>query len=325
MKINSQQERMFKIAANGDSTVLITGATGTGKSTFARRIHEGSSRRSKNFVTVNLASLHEGTIESELFGHEKGAFTGADQKRFGRLQEAQGGTVFLDEIGELSPRLQARLLEFLQTHTIVSVGSSKEIKLDVRVICATHRDLISSIMKGDFREDLFHRIRVITIELVSLSRQADNFDAILHECLETVCSNAGKSVLRISEAVAKSLEEYHWPGNFRELRNVLEFAVQASEGMEITIDDLPQWFSKPVVHQRTESVSISASLNPDVMGIAEVPMRYDFQSTLSDFEKTYLEHALKKFHWRISHTARKIGLNKTTLLRRIESYKIVVQ
>ena len=324
MKVLCQQERMFKIAAGGDSTVLITGATGTGKSTLAKKIHDRSSRHLKSFVTVNLASLHEGTIESELFGHEKGAFTGAEQKRVGRLQQAQGGTVFLDEIGELTPRLQARLLEFLQTHTIVPVGSSKEVKLDVRVICATHRELVSAIMKGDFREDLFHRIRVITLDLPSLAQQPENFDQIVHECLESICAHAGRSVLRISESVAKSIEEYHWPGNFRELRNVLEYAVQASEGVEITSNDLPQWFSKPLGN-RIEGLKVSASLNHEVFGVAEIPMRYDFQNTLADFEKLYIESALKKFHGRISHTARKIGLNKSTLLRRIETYKIVLQ
>ncbi len=152
-------ERLLKIAHLGDSTVLITGQTGTGKSTLAKKIHLESRRKDRPFVAINLATLHEGVLESELFGHEKGAFTGADQRRIGRLELANAGTVFLDEVSELSPRLQARLLEFIQSKTIVPVGGNKEIQLDIRVVAATHKDLDLAVRKGDFREDLFHRLR----------------------------------------------------------------------------------------------------------------------------------------------------------------------
>jgi DNA-binding NtrC family response regulator len=173
-------------------------------------------RRDKPFVVVNLATLHDGTLESELFGRERGAYTGADTRRVGKLELAQGGTVFLDEIGELPLRLQARLLEFLQSRTICPMGSNRETKLDVRVIAATHQPLQRKVRDGAFREDLFHRLRVIEIGLPSLSDLGENFGEILHSVLASVC-RSGKQVLRIHPEVADRMEAYPWPGNFREL------------------------------------------------------------------------------------------------------------
>jgi DNA-binding NtrC family response regulator len=313
---------LFEIACRSDANVLIAGPTGSGKTMLARRIHEQSKRKSKPFISVNVATLHEGTFESELFGHERGAFTGADQRRQGRLEAAQGGTVFLDEVGELSPKLQARLLEFLQSKTICPVGGSREIRLDVRVITATHRNLPKAVACGEFREDLFHRLRVISFQLKSLMERADEFDAILHGCLEEVCINAGKSILRISEAVAAKMESYSWPGNFRELRNVLEFAVLASSGQEIMLSDLPQWFIEE--HQKKYEVDDRITEGARLLGVAQLPLTLDYYGTTSRFEKEYLERALRLFGGRVNLTARKIGMNKTTLIRRMRAYGIRV-
>ncbi len=297
--------------------MLLLGATGTGKSTIAREIHVRSRRREKPFVTVNLACLHEGTLESELFGHERGAFTGADQRRVGKLELAQGGTVFLDEIGDLTPRLQARLLEFLQSRTISPLGSNREVRLDVRVIAATHRDLDRKVREGTFREDLLHRLRVVTIRMPGISELSENFGEVVHGILETVCREQRKSVKRLDPAFASKLEAYSWPGNFRELRNVLEFAVLSCSGETLTLEDLPPWFD--------EAFLAIAGVSPgsaSILGVAEFSMTLDFYESLARFEREYLKRALLRFGGRLNLTARRTGVNKTTLIRRLHQLGI---
>ena len=303
------------IACRSESTVLITGPTGSGKSRLAQQIHAAGPRAQKPFVTVNLASLHEGTLESELFGHEKGAFTGAEHRRVGRIEMAQGGTLFLDEIGELPPRLQARLLEFLQARTLTPVGSNRPVRLDVRVIAATHRNLSKDVADGRFREDLFHRLRVVTVRLPGLAERPEEFDAILHSCLEDVCVATGRKILRLSEGVAERLEKHPWPGNIRELRNVLEYAVLAAESDEINVEDLPEWFG--ALDPGTLQVAEGAA---SALGVAEIPLSLDFQGTIARFEREYLARALQRYRGRINQTARSIGMNKTTLIRRMRAY-----
>jgi DNA-binding NtrC family response regulator len=317
MDIPKNLLNLFNIASNSESTVLITGETGTGKTFLAKQIHDRSKRKGKPFVTVNLASLHEGTLESELFGHERGAFTGAEQKRVGRLELAQGGTVFLDEVGELSPRLQARLLEFLQNRKIAPVGSARDLRLDVRVIAATHRNLAEAVTRGQFREDLFHRLRVVAIPLKSLRERQGEFDSILHFCLKELCEQSGKSILKLSPAVAEHLEAYHWPGNVRELRNVLEYAVLASEDGEIQIKNLPAWL---LLDQ--QSLIVPTSNDFPTLGTFEVPLTLDYRGTFERFEKEYLQRALSRNGGRVNRTARQIGINKTTLIRRIRAYRL---
>ncbi len=318
MNISKNLGKLFKITCESDTIVLITGNTGTGKSSLARKIHEHSSRRARPFIAVNLATLHEGTLESELFGHEKGSFTGADQKRVGKLELAQGGTVFLDEIGELSPRLQARLLEFLQTQVISPVGSNREVHLNVRIIAATHKNLQSAVKKGEFREDLFHRLRVISIPLASLCERHEEFDEIVHSCLQDICSKMGRSILSLSPGVAEKFETYDWPGNIRELRNVLEYAVLSSESAQIVLGDLPQW----LILNRSNLIQDQLMINSSVLGVAETTLTLNFQDSLARFEKEYLQRALGKYGGRVNRTARAIGINKTTLIRRMRAYQI---
>lgn len=319
MKISADLTRLFKIASESDATVLITGPTGTGKTTLAKLVHDSSKRKFGPFVTVNLASLHEGVLESELFGHEKGAFTGAEQRRVGKLELAHGGTVFLDEVSELSGRLQARLLEFLQSRTICPVGSNREVKLDVRVIAATHRDLVKEVQRNSFREDLFHRLRVVSIPLKSLQERDEEFDTIVHDCLRSVAAQCDRSILRISSEVAELFEAYPWPGNVRELRNALEYAVLAAEGQEICVEDLPFWlmaYASPIVGNEEKMSEVP------VLGVAEVPLTLNYTKVMADFEKDYLERALTRFKGRISRTSREIGINKSTLIRRMRFYGI---
>lgn len=313
MSIPGELKGLFEIACRSQALVLITGPTGTGKTTIARKIHDQSNRSKKPFVTINLASLHEGTFESELFGYERGAFTGADCRRIGKLELAQGGTVFLDEVGELSPRLQARLLEFLQSKVIRPLGSNRDIHLDVRVIAATNRDLKSAVARNEFREDLYHRLQVITMRLKSISERADEFDSIVHSCLEELCRTNQRHLLRISSQVADFLESYNWPGNIRELRNVLEFAVLASQGPEIGIKDLPEWI---LPHYESDDYAKGNYF----FGAAECDRPLDYESAMASFEKKFLLRALTQFSGRVNLTARKIGMNKTTLIRRMRHH-----
>jgi len=309
--------KLMSLACSGDSTVLLLGATGTGKTTLAREIHLNSRRRDKPFVTVNLASLHEGTLESELFGHERGAFTGAEQRRVGKLEIAHGGTVFLDEIGELTPRLQARILEFLQSKVISPVGSNREVRLDVRVVAATHRSLEKMVREGKFREDLLHRLRVLSIGLPNLADCSENFGEVVHSVLETICSEQRKRITRLEPGYASMLEAYSWPGNFRELRNVLEFSVMSASDETLRVEDLPEWFQAAF-----SSMAEAAMGSNHVLGVAERSCSLDFYESMTRFEREYLRRALIRFGGRLNLTARRTGMNKTTLIRRLRQLGI---
>jgi two-component system, NtrC family, nitrogen regulation response regulator GlnG len=319
------QKRMrmaYRMAVKSDAHVLITGETGTGKSSLAFQIHQQSSRKDRPFITVNLATLHEGTMESELFGHERGAFTGADQKRMGKLELAHGGTVFLDEMGELPLRLQARLLEFLQSKKIYPIGGNREVQLDVRVIAATHQDLDQSVKNKNFREDLYHRLCVIALHLNSIRDQEDEFDSILQNCLHRVCEKLNTPLYGLSQDVVEELRGYAWPGNYRELSHVLEYGVLAlEEGQEIGLNELPWSFfvkKEGYIHQK-RGVEGGRDL-----GLMEIPLSLDYRNALCTFEKEYFRRMLYRNSGKITRTAKQIGLPKSTLLRRIRAYELTL-
>jgi transcriptional regulator with PAS, ATPase and Fis domain len=312
----------YRMAIKSDSHVLIAGETGTGKTSLAYQIHQQSPRRSFPFITINLATVHEGTLESELFGHERGAFTGADQKRVGKLQLAHGGTLFLDEIGELPLRLQARLLEFLQSKRICPVGSNREIQLDVRVIAATHRNLDDAVRAKSFREDLYHRICVIPLRLKSIREQEEDLDSIMNRVLEEVCRRLQQEVPKLSTEVRECFLEYSWPGNYRELSNVLEYAVLAhEEGEEITVLDLPGPFLEK---KQAQKGGVGVIQGGTGLGCLEIPMTLDYRSALCTFEKEYFRRMLYRNSGKITRTAKQIGLPKSTLLRRIRAYELTL-
>jgi len=300
--------RLRKLAGTSH-TILITGRTGTGKSHLAREIHNLSPRRLGRFVAINLATLSENLIESELFGHEKGAFSGADMKRTGKLESAGGGTAFLDEIGELTPRLQTKLLEALNSHTISPVGSNREIQLNIRVIAATNRDLRKMVTTGEFREDLYFRLNTFQVELPCLGTEPERVLSLAARFALESAEKQGKSYSGMAPAFLNELKRYHWPGNVRELKNAMEYSVAMNEGGNLSLPDLPSYL-------QLEECGSAATLT-------SYPT--DYREAKSHFEKDYLSEVLKRFEGRINHTARESGLSKMTLIEKIRRYNIDIK
>jgi DNA-binding NtrC family response regulator len=306
-----KMDTLTRKLANTSHTVLITGRTGTGISHLAKQIHEASHRCEMRFVTINLATLSESLIESELFGHEKGAFSGADARRIGKLESANGGTVFLDEIGELPLRLQTKLLEALNSHTISPVGSNREIALNGRIIVATNRDLKKMVKSGEFREDLYFRINTFQIELPSLSSAPEKIPYLASDFAALAAERQGKDFFGMSPTFLDTLKQYPWPGNVRELKNCLEFAVAMSPDGTLTPECLP-----PYVH----AGQAESGLDPVLLAYPT-----DYRQAKSHFERSYLKEILGRFEGKINLTARETGLSKVTLIDKIRRYEIDVK
>ncbi len=298
-----QQTKEIKLASQTKANVLITGPTGSGKSTLAQYIHEQSERSKMPFVSINLACLHPHLIESELFGHERGAFTGATEKKKGLLESAQGGTAFLDEIAELPITAQQKLLDFLQNKSIKPVGSNKTLQLNVRIIAATHQNIVQQVENKHFRADLFHRMNIIPIRLEPLSTRTDEFNDILHSCLEAIGQEHGKKIISISEEVAQVLETYSWPGNIRELRNILEYSVLSSQNGRIKIENLPLLFMSQKTAESESNIA-------------------DYHGALKKFEKDLVLGALVKSNWRIHRAARSLKISCSTLKRKVKQHRL---
>lgn len=319
------------LAKRCDASVLILGQTGTGKSTLARLIHEQGGRANGPFVNMNLASVHDETMESTLFGHERGAFTSADRARVGRLELADRGTLFLDEIAELPLSLQARLLEFLQSKTFTPLGSNREKRVDVRVICATNRDLQADVRAGRFRADLYHRIRVLSLELSPLESLEDEaFSEVIHRTLERICEKLQKSIVRMEKEVAELFECYSWPGNFRELENVLEVAVLTSEDGVLKLTDLPSWFTdsarlEPEFLLDRDVVIRSELKATGILASAEVPMTQNFEKTMHKFESAVLKYFITRNGGNLAQAARETGLSKATFYRKAHEHQLVAR
>src|SRR6266478_2097736 len=295
--------RISKVAPT-DSTVLITGETGTGKELVARAIHRRSDRASRPFVGVNCAAIPRDLIASELFGHEKGAFTGASQQRLGRFELANGGTLFLDEVGELPAETQIALLRVLQEHEFERVGGSRRIRADVRVIAATNRDLQAAISAGSFRCDLFYRLNVFPIEIPSLRQRQEDIPLLVEYFIDRYARKAGKNIKRVNKKTVELLQSYPWPGNIRELQNVIERSVILCESDIFSIDE--SWLPLPL--PVTESKRH-----------IELPRRLEAQ------EKNMIEEALKASHGRVfgpTGAAAKLGIPRSTLESKIKSLTI---
>jgi DNA-binding NtrC family response regulator len=282
-----------------DSTVLICGETGTGKELVARAIHGGSRRREMPFIPINCGALPESLLEAELFGYEKGAFTGAVAPKKGLFEEADRGTIFLDEISATSSATQVKLLRVLQEQEIRRVGSNKTIKIDVKVIGATNQELARLVREGKFREDLYYRLNVISIEIPPLRERKEDLPLLVEHFLKEISNKEDGALKRLSPKAMKAIYEYDWPGNVRELRNTLERATVLSKSHLIERSDLPQ-------ELRTGK---GARLAPKAR-----------RGGLKGMEKEYIERLLNDNAWNYSKTARDLGIARNTLLKRIEEY-----
>lgn len=280
-----------------DANVIILGDNGTGKTQLAKHIHDRSRRNQKPFVCVDLGALSENLFESELFGHVKGAFTDARDARPGRFEEAQGGTIFLDEIGNLPLALQSKLLTVIQERHVTRVGSNKPVAVDVRLLCATNRDIDKMVAQNDFRQDLLYRINTIELELPPLRERPDDIAPLAEYYLKEFRKKYNRPVTGISAALLKKMQSYDWPGNIRELQHAIERAVILSQEKVLQPDDM---FLKNV---SPEAASTSATA-------------YD----LEDMEKNMIVKALKRYNGNITDTARELGLSRAALYRRLEKY-----
>jgi DNA-binding NtrC family response regulator len=311
---SDEMRRAFEIAdrvAPTDSTVLILGESGTGKDLLAQEIHARSPRASKAFVAVNCAALPETLIESELFGYERGAFTGAAQQRRGKFEQAHSGTLFLDEIGDMNPVTQAKVLRALENRTIERLGGSQTIPVDVRVISATHRDLPAEIRSGKFREDLFYRLRVVTIELPPLRSHKLDISVLSDAFLKMHGARMGLSA-RLNKDVLAALEAYDWPGNVRELKNALERSVVMCRDEEIGLSDLPNEVATGQALIRKESA------RGDDAGMSE----RDFREGKRKFEIAWITKELVSHRWNVSRTAATIGLHRQSLQEKLRELGI---
>jgi len=301
---SAKMQKVFDLAhtiAKSNSNILILGESGTGKELLARAIHNESLRAAGPFIPVSCVALTETLLESELFGHEKGAFTDAVAQKKGKFELADGGTIFLDEIGDISPKLQLSLLRVLQEKEFTRVGGTKSIKVDVRIIAATNRDLKKAVDEGTFRDDLYYRLNVIAIELPPLREHKEDIPLLAHHFIEKFNIEMGEKVERISEEALNLLMEYDWPGNVRELENVIERAMVITKGNFIKAEDL--------------------HLSPQVMKGegAEQPAG---DKTIKSIEKKHITKILKENNWNIQKSAEQLGIDRVTLYNKIKKYKL---
>jgi formate hydrogenlyase transcriptional activator len=291
-----------------DSTILISGETGTGKELIARAIHSRSNRSSRAFIRVNCAAISPSLIASELFGHERGSFTGAHQRRLGRFESADGGTIFLDEVGEIPPETQVALLRVLQEHEFERVGGNQTIPVDVRVLAATNKDLRAAVADGTFRQDLFYRLNVVPIQVPALRDRVDDIPLLVEYLVDRYAKKAGKRIRSVSKNTLDLFQGYDWPGNIRELQNVVERAVVLCEGGIFCVD--PSWLA-PASSSRTSPNQTTLT----------IPLVAD----LAERERARIENALREAEGLISGptgAAAKLGIPRQTLESKIRKLGI---
>ena len=283
-----------RVVAETDSTVIINGDSGTGKELIAKAIHMNSSRRFFPMVTVHCGAIAENLMESELFGHERGAFTGAQYARKGKFEMADGATLFLDEISTISMKMQIELLRVLETKQFTRVGGNREFKSDFRVICATNRDLTTMVKNGEFREDLYYRLNVFAITIPPLRERVEDIKLLSEHFVKIYANQMNKGTHHIGKRAAKALRNYAFPGNVRELENLIERAIVIGNGDTVLLKDLP--FEQNIDKPTWESIQ--------------------------DMEHHHIENILKKYDWNISHAAKALGVDRVTLYSKIKKYKI---
>ncbi|MGK5086239.1 sigma-54 dependent transcriptional regulator [Bdellovibrionota bacterium FG-2] len=317
---NPRMQKLLETAkkvSTTDSTILVTGESGTGKSLLAKLIHDGSIRAKGPFAVVNCATLSENLLESELFGHVRGSFTGAVKDKMGRLQVADTGTVFLDEIGEISPNLQTKLLRFLQDREFERVGDTKTIRVNVRIIAATNKDLDREVREARFREDLYFRLNVIDLHMPSLRQRPEDILTLAEQLLVRSLASTGRTPRKMNEAVKTAIQRYPWPGNIRELKNALERAAILCSGEEVTLEDLPD----RVLEMRPNSVNggpLSTEGANSSLG-AEGAAPASGEGSLEDLEKKHIVQVLQTAST-LEEAAGILGINLSTLWRKRRRY-----
>ena len=298
--------QLLETVAATSSTVLITGETGTGKELAARAIHHNSPRRANRFVAINCSAIPETLLEAELFGHVRGAFTGAVGNRQGRLEQAHKGTLFLDEVGTMSPALQAKLLRVLQEREFERVGDSHTVKIDVRVIAATHSDLAKMVADGEFREDLFYRLNVIPVQLPPLRDRREDIPLLVQHFLQKLGPDSGRDSLTVSQEALRRLMAYHWPGNVRQLENAVERALAFSQGRsQIDVHDLT-----PDIQNQPAPTDSSQVWFPDD-GL-------DFESYIEAVELSLIRRSLERTQGNKRQAAKLLNLKRTTLIEKLK-------
>jgi len=301
--------RMVESVAHSVSTVLLQGESGTGKELVARAVHNQGPRANKPFIPVNCSAIPETLVEAELFGHVRGAFTGAVESRKGMFETADGGTIMLDEIGDLPLQVQVKLLRALQDGEIKRVGSSESIKVDTRVIAATNVNLTEAMEQGNFRQDLYYRLSVITIPLPPLRDRSEDIPLLAYHFLKKYASRSGRDISRISLEAMRALRTHSWPGNVRELENAIERAVVMARGDAILPGDLPP----SVVDTRAPSVPQNLLL--------DLPFNEAKKKAVEQFESSYVESMLKRAGGNVSEAARQAGMDRSNFRRVLRKYK----
>ena len=295
--------------AHTGSTVLITGESGTGKELIARSIHENSKRFDKPLIVINCGAIPGELLESELFGHEKGAFTGAHRTRIGRFELADEGTIFLDEIGDMSPNLQVKLLRVLQEQNFERVGSTKQIKVNIRIIAATNQDLNNLIKEESFREDLFYRLNVIPVKVAPLRQRKSDIPLLVSYFQKKLSERRGGGLKTFSDATMDALVSYNWPGNIRELENLMERLYVLADNDVIKVADLPESI------QSKEPTMFQHSLSPMESGLS-------FNDAVENYQKMIILKALDQTNWVKAKAAELLKMNRTTLVEKIKKLKI---
>ena len=302
--------KFIETVAPTNSTVLILGESGTGKELVAGAIHTRSARSDKNYIRLNCAAIPENLLESELFGHEKGAFTGALRTKAGRVEEADGGTIFLDEIGDMSRPLQAKLLRFLEDGSFTRVGGNEEKKVDVRIIAATNRDIVEAIQINDFREDLYHRLNVMKFHPPPLRDRGRDVILLAEHFLSRHCHDLGRGELNISNEAQQKLMAHKWPGNVRELRNVMERAAILEQTDEVTVASLPN-FDVEARLRESEGGGGSA-------GGSEIDFDLGFAEAVAEFERQMISAALEQNHYNVNRSAEQLKMTRHSLRYRMQ-------
>jgi DNA-binding NtrC family response regulator len=333
---SNEMKKIFSVIdrlARVETAVLIRGESGTGKELVAQSLHYNGPRKDNRFVAVNCSAIPETLMESEFFGHEKGAFTGADSRKIGKFQYAEGGTLFLDEIGEIPASMQVKLLRVLQEKKFTPVGSNREIEMNVRIVAATNRNLETMIKDGSFREDLFYRLNVLPVQLPPLRERKNDIEALAKYFIDKFNQRYKKQVKSLSEDALAALKAHRWPGNIRELENVMEHAFVLETTDLITLPSLPDKI------RGADQLTATGEKGVAKIGLSEgaIPMegdtlsfkmniqKFDFQASKEEFEKQFLISALRAFKGKINQTALHANIPKKTLLRKLEKYGITAK